>query len=75
MSDWPLFQLIENLEGFDFAAFLLSAIVAFFSVGFVSGLYIGTPGNGPLLEFFLRNAWRLCRTLLARLVASALWRI
>ena len=34
MSNWPLLQSTLNLEGFDLAAFLLSAIVAIVAVGF-----------------------------------------
>jgi hypothetical protein len=47
MSNWPLFQLVSNLEGFDFATFLLSAIVAFFSIGFAVDYIIGRQGMGP----------------------------
>ena len=47
MSNWPLVQLILNLEGFDFAAFLLSAVVAFFSVGFAVDYIVGRQGMGP----------------------------
>ena len=39
MSDWPLLQMIDNLEGFDFAAFLLAAVVASFRSGFC-GLHL-----------------------------------
>jgi hypothetical protein len=38
MSNWPLVQTVLDLEGFDFARFLLSAIVAFFSVGFAGAI-------------------------------------
>jgi len=47
MSNWPLVQTIIDLEGFDFAAFLLSAIVAFFSVGFAVDYALGRQGMGP----------------------------
>jgi hypothetical protein len=47
MSNWPLLQTILNLEGFDFAAFTLSATVAFFSVGFAVDYALGRQGMGP----------------------------
>ncbi len=47
MSNWPLVQTVLDLEGFDFAAFLLSAIVVFFSVGFAVDYIIGRQGKGP----------------------------
>jgi hypothetical protein len=47
MSEWPLAQQILNLEGFDFAAFLLSAMVAFFSIGFAVDYIFGRQGMGP----------------------------
>jgi hypothetical protein len=34
MSNWPLLQFVENLEGFDLVALLLGAAVVFFSAGF-----------------------------------------
>jgi hypothetical protein len=52
MSDWPLLNLILNLEGFDFAAFLLSAVVAFFSVGFAVDYALGRQGMGPYWNSF-----------------------
>ena len=65
MSNWPLFPVILNLEGFDLAAFLLSTVVAIFSVGFAVDYILGRQGMGPVVEFFLRNAWRLRGTLRA----------
>jgi hypothetical protein len=47
MLNWPLLQLISGLEGFDFAAFILSAIVAFFSIGFAVDYVLGRQGMGP----------------------------
>jgi hypothetical protein len=52
MSNWPLLELISSLDGFDFAAFLLSAIVAFFSVGFAVDYILGRQGMGPLWNSF-----------------------
>jgi hypothetical protein len=52
MSDWPLLQVILNLEGFDFAAFVLSAVVAVFSVGFVIDYVFGRQGMGPFWNSF-----------------------
>ena len=47
MSHWPLLQLVQDLEGFDFAASLLSALVAFFAVGFAIDYIVGRYGMGP----------------------------
>ena len=52
MSNWPLWQLALSLEGFDFAAFLLSAVVAFFAVGFVIDYVVGRYGMGPYWNAF-----------------------
>jgi len=52
MSNWPLWQLVQDLEGFDFAAFLLSAVVAFFAVGFAIDYIIGRFGMGPYWNSF-----------------------
>lgn len=52
MSNWPLWQLVQNLEGFDFAAFLLSAAVAFFAVGFAIDYIVGRFGMGPYWNAF-----------------------
>ncbi len=52
MSNWPLVQTVLDLEGFDFAAFLLSAIVVFFSVGFAVDYIIGRQGMGPYWNSF-----------------------
>jgi hypothetical protein len=56
MSNWPLLQTILNLEGFDFAAFILSATVAFFSVGFAVDYALGRQGMGPYWNSFRRRA-------------------
>ena len=34
MSNWPLLQFFQDLEGFDLVALLLGAAIAFFSAGF-----------------------------------------
>jgi hypothetical protein len=47
MSNWPLLQSVLNLEGFDLASFLLSAIVAIVAVGFVVDYLLGRQGMGP----------------------------
>jgi hypothetical protein len=52
MSNWPLLQLILNLEGFDLAAFILGAIVTFFSVGFAVDYILGRQGMGPYWNSF-----------------------
>ena len=52
MSNWPLFQLVQDLEGFDFAAFLLSVVVAFFAVGFAIDYIVGRYGMGPYWNAF-----------------------
>lgn len=52
MSNWPLLQVILNLEGFDLAAFLLSAVVAFISVGFAVDYILGRQGMGPYWKSF-----------------------
>ena len=52
MSNWPLWQLVQNLEGFDFAAFLLSVAVAFFAVGFAIDYLVGRFGMGPYWNAF-----------------------
>lgn len=52
MSDWPLLQMIDNLEGFDFAACLLGAVVAFFSIGFFVDYIFSRQGMGPYWNSF-----------------------
>jgi hypothetical protein len=47
MSNWPLLQVVVNLEGFDLAVFLLSAVVAFIFVGFAVDYISGQQGMGP----------------------------
>jgi hypothetical protein len=52
MSNWPLLQLILNLEGFDFAAFLLIVIVAVISIGFAVDYVLARQGMGPYWNSF-----------------------
>ena len=52
MSNWPLWQLVQNLEGFDFVAFLLSVVVVFFAVGFTIDYIVGRYGMGPYWNAF-----------------------
>jgi len=52
MSNWPLWQLVQNLEGFDFVAFLLSVAVMFFAVGFTIDYIVGRYGMGPYWNAF-----------------------
>ena len=52
MSNWPLLQFIESLEGFDFVALLLGAVVVFFSVGFAIDYIVGRYGLGPYWSAF-----------------------
>ena len=47
MSSWPLLQFVEDLEGFDFVALLLGAVVVFFSIGFAIDYIVGRYGMGP----------------------------
>ena len=74
MSSWPLLQFVQDLEGFEFAAFLLGLAVVFFSVGFAIDYVIGRS-DGPLLERLLRPGGRLCGAVRSRLVASTLLRL
>ena len=52
MSNWPLWQLVQNLQGFDFVAFLLSVAVMFFAVGFTIDYIVGRYGMGPYWNAF-----------------------
>jgi hypothetical protein len=52
MSNWPLLQFVEDLEGFDFAALLLGLAVVFFSVGFAIDYLVGRYGMGPYWNGF-----------------------
>ena len=52
MSNWPLLQFVENLEGFDFVALLLGAVVVFFSTGFAIDYIVGRYGMGPYWSAF-----------------------
>jgi hypothetical protein len=52
MSNWPLLQFVEDLEGFDFAAFLVGLAVIFFSVGFAIDYIVGRFGMGPYWNGF-----------------------
>jgi len=56
MSNWPLWQLVQNLEGFDFAAFLLSAFIVIVSVGFAIDYIVGRQGMGPYWNSFYATA-------------------
>ena len=56
MSNWPLFQFVQDLEGFDFAAFLVSAAVVFFSLGFAIDYILGRQGMGPYWNSFYATA-------------------
>jgi hypothetical protein len=47
MSNWPLLQLIQNLDGFEFAVFVLSSIVTFFALGFAVDYIFNRQGMGP----------------------------
>ena len=47
MSNWPLLQLIQNLNGFEFAVIVLSSIVAFFAIGFAVDYIFSPQGMGP----------------------------
>jgi hypothetical protein len=52
MSSWPLLQFIEDLGDFDFVAFLLGAVVVFFSIGFAIDYIVGRYGMGPYWSAF-----------------------
>jgi hypothetical protein len=52
MSSWPLWQLVQNLQGFDSAAVLSSVVVAFFAVGFAIDYLVGRYGMGPYWNAF-----------------------
>ena len=52
MSNWPLLQLILNLEGFDLTVFVLSVIVAVVSVGFAMDYVLARQGMGPYWNSF-----------------------
>ena len=42
-----LMQIVEDLGNFDFVAFLLGAVVVFFSIGFAIDYIVGRYGMGP----------------------------
>jgi hypothetical protein len=52
MSNWPLLQFVEDLEGFDLVALLLGAVVVFFSIGFAIDYIVGRYGMGPYWSAF-----------------------
>jgi hypothetical protein len=52
MSNWPLLQFVEDLEGFDFVALLLGVVVVFFSIGFAIDYIVGRYGMGPYWSGF-----------------------
>jgi hypothetical protein len=47
MSNWPLLQLIQNLNGFESAVFALSTVVTFFAIGFAVDYIFSRQGMGP----------------------------
>ena len=47
MSNWPLLQFIENLEGFDFVALLLGAVVSFFRSVLLSTILLAVTAWAP----------------------------
>jgi hypothetical protein len=52
MSNWPLLQLILDLEGFDLAAFVLIIIVTVLSVGYAVDYVLARQGLGPYWNSF-----------------------
>jgi membrane protease YdiL (CAAX protease family) len=52
MSNWPLFQFVVDLEGFDLAAFLVGLAVVFFFIGFAIDYIVGRFGMGPYWNGF-----------------------
>jgi hypothetical protein len=52
MSNWPLFQFVQDLGNFDFVALLLGAVVVFFSTGFAVDYIVGRYGMGPYWNGF-----------------------
>ena len=66
MSNWPLFQFVQDLEGFDFAAFLLERRRRVLRGRLCNRLHRRPLRNGAILERFLRDARRLCGALRAR---------
>jgi hypothetical protein len=52
MSNWPLFQFVEDLGNFDFVALLLGAVVVFFLAGFAIDYMVGRYGMGPYWNGF-----------------------
>ena len=52
MSNWPLLQFVQDLEGFDLVALLLGAAIAFFSAGFAIDYIVGRYGMGPYWNGF-----------------------
>ncbi len=47
MSHWPLVQSIQNLDGFEFATFILWSIVLFLGIGFAIDSLFNRKGMGP----------------------------
>ena len=47
MSHWPLLQSIENLDGFEFTAFLSWTFVLFLGIGFAADYVLTSRGVGP----------------------------
>ena len=52
MSNWPLLQFVEDLEGFDLAALVVGLAVLFFSLGFAIDYLVGRYGMGPYWNGF-----------------------
>ncbi len=47
MSHWPLLQSIENLDAFEFTAFLAWTFVLFLGIGFATDYVLTERGVGP----------------------------
>jgi hypothetical protein len=52
MSNWPLLLFVEDLEGFELAAFLVGLACVFFAVGFAIDYIVGRYGMGPYWSGF-----------------------
>ena len=52
MSNWPLLQFVQDLEGFDLVALLLGGVIVFFSAGFAIDYIVGRYGMGPYWNGF-----------------------
>jgi hypothetical protein len=47
MSHWPLLQYVQNLDGFEFAFFLMRLITVFLWIGFATDYLLSGKGMGP----------------------------